>query len=183
MSTETIDTSITYSFARKITHWFVALLMLTIIILGFMMTNLTKDSVYKMPLVLTHKSLGLIALILAPLTVLWIFLRRHTQRYPSSMSVWSILVARIVKLALIAIMLIMPWSGYVMATANGRQVTFFKLFDFPSFINASAANGSMAHAIHLFVAPIAASLIGLHILAALKHHFFDKDNVLRRMLF
>jgi cytochrome b561 len=176
MKTELTDTSANYGLISKLMHWTVTILVVALLIVGFTMTSLPKDFAYRSLFFLTHKSVGLIAFVLGPIVVLWALIRREEPKYPSTMSIWAIFIARIVKLSLMAIIIIMPWSGYIMAS-------FFNLFNFPSFINATAANGGLAHVTHMFVAPIAAGLVIFHILAALKHHYIDRDNILKRMFF
>lgn len=171
-----------YGLISKIIHILVAILIITILVLGFVMTNVPKDFAYKMPMVLAHKSLGLLGVVLSPLVILW-SLMSIKPAYPSSMASISVFFATIIRHALLLLIAIMPWSGYIMATSAGRQVKFFELFIFPSLINASPAIGKIAYAVHVFCAPIAAILIIVHILAALKHHFIDKDNILKRMFF
>jgi len=183
MSTQFNDTKTSYGFISKVAHWLTAILILGMIIAGFIMTNLPKEAAYKMPLIIAHKSIGIIIALLSPLVILWIILRHTSPAYPKNMNHWLVYLARIVKLSLLLIILIMPWSGYMMATAAGRKANFFQLFQVPTLFNFTAAGGSLAHTIHVFVAPIAAGLIAVHILAALKHHYIDRDNVLRRMLF
>jgi cytochrome b561 len=176
------NTPSSYGLISKITHGLIASLIIIILILGFIMTNLPKDSIYKLPLIITHKSLGVLAAILAPLVIIWSIISLKPA-YPKSMASISIFAAVSVRYLLLLIVAIMPWSGYIMATSANRQAHFFNLFTFPSIINATPAVGKLAYAIHVFCAPVAAGLIIMHILAALKHHFIDKNKILRRMFF
>src|SRR4051812_33402633 len=125
MRKEPMDTTISFSLVSKLSHWVMAVLITALIIVGFIMTNVPKDYAFKMDLVVAHKSFGVIAVVLGPISLFWILFRRYTPKYPESMNIWSIFIARVTKIALIAIIIIMPWSGYIMATAAGRNLSFF----------------------------------------------------------
>jgi cytochrome b561 len=61
-------------------------------------------------------------------------------------------------------------------------VSYFGLFTFPNLVQPSEATFKFLQATHAILAWSLFALALLHIAAALKHHFFDRDNVLRRML-
>ncbi len=72
-------------------------------------------------------------------------------------------------------------SGYFVATLGGHPVSIFGLIQVPSLIEAKEYR-EIAEGIHSFTAVYILALSTLHALAALKHHFIDKDRVLLRML-
>jgi cytochrome b561 len=73
-------------------------------------------------------------------------------------------------------------SGYLISTAKGRGVSVFDLFEIPAFITGLPNQADLAGAVHFYVAWGLVLLAGLHALAALKHHFIDRDATLKRML-
>jgi cytochrome b561 len=159
-----------------------AILLIALVAVGFIMASLPKDNSYKGLLVMAHKSFGFIALILGSLAVIWSFINIKPN-YPASMGRFTTMLATAIRLALYLIILIMPWSGYIMATTAGRTFNFFQLFTVPTLINGTPALGQKAYGLHTSVAIIAVIVVSIHILAAIKHQFIDKDNVLKRMWF
>jgi cytochrome b561 len=77
-------------------------------------------------------------------------------------------------------MLFMPLSGWAFSSAANRPVVFFGL-TLPA-ISADKELGSFLHTAHEVVGWALPLIVGLHVAGALKHHVFDKDITLRRML-
>ncbi len=75
----------------------------------------------------------------------------------------------------------MPLSGAILSVAGGRGLDFFS-------INLIAPGDKMeglqsfAHAIHVNAPYVIYAILAVHIIAAIKHHFIDKDSTLTRML-
>ena len=88
------------------------------------------------------------------------------------------LVHRLLYLMLYALML----SGYLISTADGRAIEVFGLFDLPATLSGLQNQEDIAGKVHQAIAYSLVGIASLHALAALKHHFFDRDQTLRRML-
>jgi len=73
-------------------------------------------------------------------------------------------------------------SGYLISTADGKGISLFGLTEIPALFSDGAAQADLAGNIHLWLAWSVVILSLLHGLAALKHHFIDKDATLKRML-
>jgi len=73
-------------------------------------------------------------------------------------------------------------SGYMISTADGRPISVFNWFDIPALPALIEQQEDIAGEIHFISATTLITLSLLHAAAALKHHFIDKDNTLRRML-
>jgi cytochrome b561 len=73
-------------------------------------------------------------------------------------------------------------AGYLISTADGRAIEVFGLFNVPALVTGIPNMEDSAGQAHLVLAISLISLATLHALAALKHHFFDRDQTLRRML-
>jgi len=69
-----------------------------------------------------------------------------------------------------------------MSTAAGYPPSFFGLFQFPQFIAKNAAIAHFFFNVHEVTGYIIIALVIIHTAAALKHHFTDHDNILKRML-
>ena len=91
------------------------------------------------------------------------------------------MLAKVVHLALYALMLGMPLGGWLMLSAAGKPVPFFGL-ELPALIGENKALAGQIHEIHETVGVIGYWLIGLHAAAAVFHHYVAKDDTLRRML-
>jgi cytochrome b561 len=128
-----------------------------------------------------HEPVGMLIL---PLATLWIVWRLATVRpgFPNSMPAWEILAAKIAHFLLYTAIIVMPISGLIMAVAAGYPPNFFGLFEVPSFIEKSREISGFFSNVHTIAAYITISVVVLHILAALKHHFMDRDDILKRML-
>ena len=80
------------------------------------------------------------------------------------------------------LMLAMVVSGYLISTADGRGVAVFEWFSVPAITDDVDGMESLAGDWHRWLGWTLIILAGLHALAALKHHFLDHDDTLRRML-
>jgi cytochrome b561 len=69
-----------------------------------------------------------------------------------------------------------------MSSARNFPVSWFGVFTFPDLIKPDRARYEFFHDAHVLLAYAIFGIALLHALAALKHHFIDRDNVLRRML-
>src|SRR5690606_41109935 len=72
-------------------------------------------------------------------------------------------------------------SGYRISTADGRPISVFGWFEMPALITGIPRQEDVASDVHFYAAWALIILAGLHALAALKHHFIDRDDALRRM--
>lgn len=83
--------------------------------------------------------------------------------------------------ALYAFLIVMPVLGWLTLSAQGKVIPFFEL-DLPALIGPDKALGNSLEDIHETIGTIGYYLIGLHVAAALFHHYFLRDNTLLRML-
>lgn len=73
-------------------------------------------------------------------------------------------------------------SGYLISTSDGRGIEVFNWFTVPGAGELFPGQSDIAGEIHFYAAWAVILIAGLHAIAALKHHFIDKDNTLRKML-
>jgi cytochrome b561 len=78
-------------------------------------------------------------------------------------------------------LLALPLSGWLASSAEGGAVSFFGVATLPQW-NVGAGGEELFEEAHEVLGNILLVLVSLHVLAALKHHFVDKDDVLLRML-
>ena len=170
-----------YSVAMRFMHWLSALLVVGLFAVGLWMRSLSYyDSLYQV-LPFWHKSVGfsLLFLILLRLII------RTTTSLPAplpSHKAWERVLARGTHWLLYGLMCGLFISGYLVATADNRPASFFGWFDIPVLITAIDSQEDIAGLIHEYCAWSLIGLSVLHGLAAIKHHWLDKDATLKRML-
>jgi cytochrome b561 len=166
-----------YNRGARALHWAIAVLVIANLASGLLHESL-EGVIRLIPL---HKATGMTVLALTILRILWRFTWRAPP-YPPAMSGWQITLARIVQGGFYALMVIMPVSGWIMASAGKYPLSWFGLFDLPKLAVTRDGlvylAGRNAHEVlgWLFLA-----MVVLHVAAALRHHFVLKDEVLRRM--
>ncbi|KTD17150.1 cytochrome b [Legionella jordanis] len=169
-----------YSAGFKFVHWFIAVLVLLMLSLSFFLDGLPKES--ERTGFMIHKSIGLTILFVMLIRLVWVM---YTGRVPLPVNVprWERFLSRLVQSFLYLFLILMPLSGWIMSVAANRPPSFFTLatLSLPGIPLSKPLAGFMAE-VHETIAWILIGLVILHVAGALKHHFIDKDDVLRRML-
>jgi cytochrome b561 len=172
--------SLNYTRTAKVLHWLMALLLPALLALGFYMHDLPL-SPDKLKLYSWHKWAGVTAFLLVSFRLFW----RVTHRppaLPSSIPRLMQLVAHSAHFLLYALMLAIPLSGWLMSSAKGFQTVYFGVLPIPDLLDKNKELGDLLQAVHLGLNLFLIALLVGHLGAALKHHFFDRDNLLARML-
>lgn len=95
--------------------------------------------------------------------------------------VWQQLSAKLLHLALYALMIAMPISGWLLLSASGKPVPFFGL-ELPALIGPDKDLAKQIKELHELFGTAGYYLIGLHVAAAMYHHYIKRDDTLTRML-
>lgn len=167
----------------KALHWTIALFILANIPLGLWADGLPLSPT-KVEAFYWHKTLGLTVLWLALLRLLWRF-TNPTPRLPAAMASWERRLAQSSHLLLYAAMIAMPLSGWVIHAASGFPLELYGLIPVPDIVPAGLDDGAVeetAATVHYWIFVLICILLALHVAGALKHHFVERDAVLRRML-
>lgn len=127
-----------------------------------------------------HFMLGLSVLALALLRLLVNVTHAAPEITPEPPR-WQKLLAKLMHLALYALMIGMPLAGWLILSAAGKPIPFFGL-QLPALIAESKSTAGLIKEIHEAVGTAGYILIGLHAAAALYHHYLVRDNTLLRML-
>jgi len=176
-----IQTSPTrYGAVAQTFHWLIAALIVTQFTLGYMQDGLPIGA-HKLALLARHKSFGMTVLMLAILRLLWRLMHRPPE-LPDHMTSLERKLARATHIAFYVLLFAMPLTGWMMSSAKKYSVSWFGLFTWPNLIGKNEAAFDFLRATHDTMSFILLSIAVLHILAALKHHFWNKDDVLVRML-
>jgi len=98
------------------------------------------------------------------------------------MKSWEKIAAKLGHLTLYFFMFTIPLSGWLMSSAAGFPVSFFDLFILPNLVQPNNELRKFFGELHEIMAFALIGVVIIHLIAALNHHFFKKDNVLTRML-
>jgi cytochrome b561 len=165
-----------YSRVARWLHWLMALL-----IIGNIVGGLLHD-VDPRTIIPLHKASGMLILTLTVLRFLWRLTHRPPP-YPATMANWERWASTIVHMALYALMILVPVTGWLMSSASEYPISFFGLFEIPKLdVPQTEAFGEAMEERHELLAFAMIGLLLLHIAAALRHHFVKKDGMLARML-
>jgi len=175
------NTPSSYGLIAIALHWLVAVTVVALFALGLWMTGLDYyDPWYKRAPDI-HRAVGVLLFLTVAVRLLW----RWTGTRPQSPSTHSPLERRLAAIAhglLYLLLFAVMIAGYLVSTADGRPIDVFGLFSVPATLTGLNNQEDLAGDIHLALAIALVSLAALHALAALKHHFIDRDPTLLRML-
>jgi len=169
-------------------HWIVAALIFANILIAW------QFSWVQGPLRLlafqAHKSIGITVLLLSMLRIMWRAVSTLPP-FPDTMRSWEKGASKIVERGFYFIMLALPLTGWALVSASDLRIPtiLYGLAHWPDIpiINAlpfdkKLAVYNAAVDAHQMLAKITYALIGLHVLAALRHQFIKRDHVLARMI-
>jgi Cytochrome B561 len=169
-----------YGLVAQIFHWAIVVLIVIQFVLASKADALPRGPA-KIAVLEQHKSVGITILALVILRLAWRWMNPVPPQ-PLSVARWQRVAAQILHIALYSLLLIVPVLGWFMSSARNFPVSWFRMFTLPDFIAPNETAFKVLRAVHVTLARTLAVLALLHIAAALKHHFIDRDDVLRRML-
>jgi cytochrome b561 len=170
----------TFGVVAKAFHWVMAVLIICLLAIGLTMANM-ENSPDRFKLIGWHKEFGIVALFLVCLRLGWKALN-VSPMLPDTIGKIAKLGAHLSHTAVYILMFAMPITGWLMSSAAGLPISMFGLFAMPDLIEPDREFGRYMRELHGIFAWTLIGFITLHILAALLHHFYFHDNVLRRML-
>ena len=170
----------TYTAVAKAFHWGMAVLIGGLLALGFVMTDMTL-SPEKLQYYAWHKWAGVTVFVLVWLRLTWRVMN-PPPAYPSSMSPWLQRFAHLGHAALYGLMVIIPLSGWLLSSAKGVPTVWFGVLPLPDLLEKDKELGHLLHEVHESLNFVLLFLLAGHVAAALKHHWIDKDDILKRML-
>lgn len=165
-------------------HWVLAVALVGIFAMGLYMADL-PFSPQRLKLYNWHKWAGVVILTLSVVRVLW----RLTHRPPAlpqavalAMPGWQMQAYRATHGLLYALFFIVPLVGWAYSSAAGFPIVVFGVLPLPDFVPVSKALAELIKPWHEISAFAMAALVVMHVGAALKHHWVDRDGLLDRML-
>lgn len=174
-----LNTPNRYGWGSILLHWSMALSIIGLYPLGLYIESLDYyDPAYR-TVPMWHKSIGLLVLGLLLIRFIWRIANPPPLALPQPAAMLKL--AKLIHGLLYLGLLITLLSGYLISTADGKPIEFFNWFKLPALPFAVEQQEDIAGEIHFYVATLLISIASLHALAALKHHFIDKDTTLKRM--
>ncbi|WP_198946608.1 cytochrome b [Kiloniella majae] len=182
---EMFNTLESYGWVARLLHWSIAVAATGLFGLGLYMVELSYyDPAYKTYPGL-HKSIGILVAILMVCRLIWRLANFVPLPLSNSTAKKQRLehrAASLVHFLLYALPFALFLSGYLISTADGRPIFVFDVIKVPALFPPSKGLEDTAGLIHEIIAWSLAGFVILHALAALKHHFINKDRTLKRML-
>lgn len=176
------NTKNTYGLVAKIFHWLSALLILGLFSLGVWMVELDYEHAWYDRAAHYHESVGICFVVFMVLRVIWSMLSVAPE-VSFKLSIIERFAARWVHRGLYFLCGIVFLSGYLIPTADGRSIDVFSWFSVPAVgVEWHHRQADMAGDIHFYAAYVLMLAACFHGVAALKHHFIDRDNTLKKML-
>ena len=174
------NTDQTFGWLAKTFHWLMAFMIIVLLCVGLYMADL-EPSADKWKLYGIHKATGLVVLFLGLSRLFW-RLANPVPRPNPSLPHWQNKAADLVHYALYALMILIPTAGFLMSYLGNYPIDFYGFFTIPALGHENKEWGDFFEDTHSILAFTLIGLLCAHIGAALYHHFFIKDSILRRML-
>lgn len=189
-----------YSAVAIVLHWAIASLIILNILLGWWMLEAIREPATAARAFIgfqAHKSIGLTVLVLSLIRLGW-RIANPPPPLPQAMPAWEKFAAKATHWAFYALIILIPFSGWLYVSAGWWHVTdrplsvptiYFGLFQVPHLFGLEHAANEVRKAVagisieaHELLAWGAIALLVLHVGAALKHWLFDKDDVAPKMI-
>lgn len=170
----------TYTSTAKWLHWIMAVLILTLLAVGFYVADLPRGP-EKTQLIQIHKAAGTVALLLVIVRLGWRF-KHLPPVLPEQIPELQKKLAHAVHWIIYFLMVAQPLSGWAVSSARGFPVALAGFIPLPPLVGKDEALAEAVTEIHEFFGWSLAILLIGHIAMAVKHQLIDRDNLMKRML-
>ena len=177
-----------YSAVAIALHWVIAIAILSMIPMGWFMSDLPNSSGLKESLYQMHKSIGITILILTIARIAWRVMNPPPQ-LPEDMPALEKTASHLVHLGFYALMILLPLSGWLLVSVNFEFQIPTVLFGLISWPHIPFTDGlknqtglAVSEFVHSKLAWVAIALLVLHVAGAIKHEITDEEGVLKRMI-
>ena len=173
------NTTQAWGWLSKSLHWLIVLLIITQWLIAERADELKGPA--KIAALGWHKSFGITILALALIRLVW----RFANPVPSLADVtqrWERMLASIAHVLLYGLLFAIPLTGWMMSSARNFPVSWFQMLQLPDLVKPDKATYEFMHEAHEGLFGALVVLAVLHVAGALKHHFIDRNDVLKRML-
>jgi cytochrome b561 len=172
--------SLAYGAIAQGFHWLTVVLVVAQCWLGIAAHGL-PISPARLALLAWHKSLGLSILALVLLRLAWRQLSPPPP-LPDGMPAAERVAAQLSHGLLYLLLMMLPLLGWLSSSAAGLTVSIYGWFELPTLIGADRSLARLLVDVHIVLAWTLLALIGVHVAAALRHHFILRDGVMLQML-
>lgn len=173
-----------YTRTAQVLHWLMAIIFIVAWLIGFYSGNFLSyevDGSFKGDVISLHKNIATTILFLVIIRIFWRYTHPAPQ-LPDTMSAGMKKLAHVGHLVLYLLLLAMPITGCLFSWSAGHPAPVLYLFEIPRLVQQNSELLAIVKPLHIYLSWFAGLVIVGHILAAIKHHVVDKDNVLRSML-
>ncbi|MDJ0831978.1 MAG: cytochrome b [Gammaproteobacteria bacterium] len=169
-----------YGWVSILLHWSMAVLLITMYLLGDWMVDLDYYNPWYNRAPDIHRASGILLVGLMLLRFAW----NRLQSRPAELTDKQLQnrLAHIAHNLFYLLVLLLFISGYLISTAKGKGIEVFQMFTLPALLPENAERGELAGDLHEILANVFLVLALMHAAAALHHHFINKDKTLKRML-
>jgi len=164
----------------QLLHWLIVLFIVAQFTLATLFEQLPAGA-KKLTLLSRHKSIGITILMLALVRLAWRW-SNPTPTLPDTLKPYERTLARLTHALLYVLLFAVPLSGWLMSSARGFPVSWFGFLQLPDLVPKNKVLYEALLTTHGILAWTLGIVATVHLVAALKHHFVLKDDVLRRML-
>ena len=169
-----------YSTVAIVLHWTIAVLLIANLAAGLLFDTIEGyDKALFFTLIQLHKSTGITILALAVVRLAW-RLMNPAPPLPDHMTTVERVLAKLSHWGFYVIMLALPLSGWAMVSASAKRfpMAWYGTFQIPFL---PVVKGWNYGGLHGLLGWVALAMIVLHVAAALKHQYMDRDNIFARM--
>ncbi|MDE0929149.1 MAG: cytochrome b [Halioglobus sp.] len=170
-----------YSIPFILVHWVTAIVVLGLFVLGLWMVDLGYYDPWYNRAPNIHRSIGVLITLVVVARMIWRKLSTMPES-PKNHKPWERTAARLTHALLYLLLLLMGFSGYFISSAKGQAVDVFNWFSIPAITSSIENLEDASGLIHEIAAYVLITLTIVHASAAIKHHFVERDNTLKRML-
>lgn len=169
-----------YAVPAIVLHWTIAVLIATMVAVGWYMMAYEKDPGSERYFNL-HKSVGIVVFALVLLRIVW-RLSHKPAALPPSVPGWEVTASLVAQRVLYGCMFALPIIGFIGASYSDEGIRFFGQ-QLPRMLAANHDLSERFFSIHIVLAWTMVAIIVLHAAGGLKHLLLDKDGVFQRMWF
>ena len=172
-----------YSPVAMLLHWVLAAAILTAFSVGLYVEDL-PFSPSKLKLINWHKWAGVAILALSLLRLVWRLAHRPPAlpaRIEQAMPHWQRVAHHGTHHLMYLLFLAVPLLGWAYSSAKGYPIVWLGVLPLPDFVSPDPALADALKPLHALAAWGLIGLVALHVVAALKHQFIDRDGLLDRM--
>ena len=170
-----------YTPTTRIIHWLSALLIFFMFFSGWYMVELDYYSPWYNRLPELHYAFGLVLMLTWLIKIIRLFTGQQ-KRLPPPVKPFERILSQLIQFLFYVLVTTLVITGYLMMTAEGQPKILFKFIHLPPLTEFSGAVVDTMGWIHEYGAYFLMGFVALHVIGAVKHHFIDQDDTLKRMI-